>query len=117
MNRAQQFVNQGNLGRARQLLDRHRPGPGEEDLRGWEWRYLWQQCRGEALAVLAHSPGKTCTSVSFSSDGTRLAVGYWDGQIELWDVARRSLEKALQTNGSLARVAFSPRSKIGRAHV
>ncbi|MGO9914481.1 MAG: serine/threonine-protein kinase, partial [Isosphaeraceae bacterium] len=36
MNLAQQALKLNNLGRARRLLDRHRPQPGEEDLRGWE---------------------------------------------------------------------------------
>jgi regulator of protease activity HflC (stomatin/prohibitin superfamily) len=49
MNLAQQSIHQNNLGRARRLLDRHRPAPGGEDLRGWEWRYLWQQCRSSAF--------------------------------------------------------------------
>lgn len=31
--------------RARELLDRQRPTPGGADLRGWEWRWLWQQLR------------------------------------------------------------------------
>src|SRR5262249_173758 len=42
----------GNLGEARQfgpMLERLRlaqPGPGEEDLRGFEWLYLWRLGRG-----------------------------------------------------------------------
>jgi serine/threonine protein kinase len=36
MSLAQQSLKLNNLGRARRLLDRHRPKPGEEDLRGWE---------------------------------------------------------------------------------
>jgi eukaryotic-like serine/threonine-protein kinase len=31
----------GNLGFARDLLSMHRPAPGQKDLRGFEWRYLW----------------------------------------------------------------------------
>jgi hypothetical protein len=30
----------GNLGRVRELLDRHWPQPGEEEIRGWEWPSL-----------------------------------------------------------------------------
>ena len=112
MNLAQQSANHGNLGVVRRLLDRHRPTPGEEDLRGWEWRYLWQQCRSEAIAVLTRRPGEPGTSISFSPDGTQLAVGYQDGRVELWDVARRSLQKTLHTDGQRAQVAFSPRSNV-----
>src|SRR5437660_3287735 len=39
----------GNVERAQDLLEAHRPGPGEEDLRGFEWRYLWRLTRGDAL--------------------------------------------------------------------
>ena len=76
MNLAQQALKLNNLGRARRLLDRHRPQPGEEDLRGWEWRYLWQLTRSSALVTLTNRPTRGF-SVSFSPDGTRLAVGWW----------------------------------------
>jgi hypothetical protein len=33
-------VRTGNIGRARRILTEHRPGPGEEDLRNWEWFFL-----------------------------------------------------------------------------
>ena len=52
MNLAQQALGQNNLRRAQILLDRQRPRPGQRDLRGWEWRYLWQHCQSEALFTL-----------------------------------------------------------------
>jgi hypothetical protein len=67
MNLAQQALAVNNLGRARELLNRHRPAPGQTDLRGWEWRYLWQQCRSvpssplrepDAIASRAHQRGQ-----------------------------------------------------------
>ncbi len=109
MNLAQQSLKQNNLGRARRLLDRHRPQPGEEDLRGWEWRYLWQLTRGSALATLTHRP-MGGFDVSFSPDGSRLAVGWLDGPMDLWDVPGRRLIRALADREThLANhVAFSP---------
>src|SRR6185503_13876848 len=50
INVAFQALAENNLGRARDLLDRQRPKPGEEDLRGFEWRYLWQLCQSDELA-------------------------------------------------------------------
>lgn len=111
MSLAQQALRQNNLGRARQLLDRHRPGPEEQDLRGWEWRYLWQESQSEAHTLLLKRPTKRVLSISFSPDGSRLAVGYYDGQVELWDIARRMLIRELTpANGTPACVAYAPQS-------
>jgi eukaryotic-like serine/threonine-protein kinase len=116
MSLAQQSLALNNLGKARRLLDRHRPQPGEEDLRGWEWRYLWQETRSGALATLTRRPETRCISLAFSPDGTRLAVGWFDGRVDLWDVPARRLIRALVDrsrglSGRVAltgRVAFSP---------
>jgi WD40 repeat protein/serine/threonine protein kinase len=109
MNLAQQSLKVNNLGRARRLLDRHRPQPGEEDLRGWEWRYLWQLTRSSALATLTNRAMQGC-SVGFSPDGKRLAVGWIDGRVELRDVSGRRVIRALTDRQSWQRglVAFSP---------
>ena len=109
MNLAQQSLKLNNLGKARRLLNRHRPQLGEEDLRGWEWRYLWQLTRSSALATLTNRPVRGF-SVSFSPDGTRLAVGWYDGRVDLWDVPGRRWVRALTDRGypHAGRVAFSP---------
>jgi serine/threonine protein kinase/WD40 repeat protein len=109
VNLAQQALKLNNLGRARGLLDRHRPRPGEEDLRGWEWRYLWQLTRSSALVTLTNRPVRGF-SVSFSPDGTRLAVGWMDGCVDLWDVPGRRLLRAFTDRKDLspAHVTFSP---------
>jgi serine/threonine protein kinase/WD40 repeat protein len=109
MNLAQQALKLNNLGKARRLLDRHRPQPGEEDLRGWEWRYLWQLTRSSALVTLTNRPS-IGFSVSFSPDGSRLAVGWFEGRVDLWDVAGRRLVRALTDREypHVGRVAFSP---------
>jgi len=109
MNLAQQALKLNNLGKARRLLDRHRPQPGEEDLRGWEWRYLWQQTRSRALVTLTNRPTRG-SSVSFSRDGNRLAVGWFDGHVDLWDVPGRRWIRALTDSEQAqeGRVAFAP---------
>jgi serine/threonine protein kinase/WD40 repeat protein len=110
MNLAQQALKLNNVGKARRLLARHRPAPGEEDLRGWEWRYLWQLTRDSALVTLTNRPSHQGFSVSFSSDGKTLAVGWWDGRVELWDVPGRRWVRALTDHERphVGRVAFSP---------
>ena len=109
MNLAQQALKLNNLGKARRLLERHRPQSGEEDLRGWEWRYLWQLTRSSALVTLTNRPTRGF-SVSFSPDGTRLAVGWYDGRVDLWDVPGRRLVRALTDREYVhqGHVAFSP---------
>jgi eukaryotic-like serine/threonine-protein kinase len=119
MNLAQQSFKQNNLGRARSLLDRHRPQPGEEDLRGWEWRYLWQLTRSSALVTLTNKPTMGF-SVSFSPDGKHLAAGWAEGsgnpQVDLWDVPSRRLVRSWEDRGNPSpghpnyqgRAVFSP---------
>jgi WD40 repeat protein/serine/threonine protein kinase len=43
----------GNLVRARELLDRHRPKPGEADLRNFEWYYHDKQFHRDLLTIPA----------------------------------------------------------------
>jgi WD40 repeat protein len=100
---AQQALEAQDVGRVRQLLDRNRAQPGREDFRGWEWRYLWQQCLGHKSTILTRSRfsslmnhNYSVTSLSLSPDGHRLAVAFADGQAELWDLERRKLIKVLQ---------------------
>ncbi|MBU6400996.1 MAG: protein kinase, partial [Verrucomicrobia bacterium] len=88
LNLAQQALQANNLGRALDLLNRHRPGAGQPDLRGWEWQYLWQRCQSDATAVLGqHS--NSVKALAFAPDGRYLAAGDFDGLVKLWDCNRR----------------------------
>jgi WD40 repeat protein/serine/threonine protein kinase len=57
INLAHQAWLESNLGKARRLLLETTPGPGEEDLREWEWRYLWGLVRGDDAGELAKFNG------------------------------------------------------------
>ncbi|MBX3732908.1 MAG: protein kinase [Verrucomicrobiae bacterium] len=109
MNLIQRSLELNNLGRARRLLDRHRPEAGEVDLRGWEWRYLWQLTRNGSLTTLTNRPVRGF-SLSFSSDGSGLVAGWSDGRLELWNVVARSLVRVLADHQEafFARGVFSP---------
>ena len=108
MNVAAQALAGNNLGRALELLNRQRPGPGQKDLRGWEWRYLWQQTRGDALFTLCQKSTEI-NSLAVSPDGSCLAVGvrHRDGLL-VWDLRTRQELVRLAENEQNVRAAFSP---------
>src|SRR5665213_1980079 len=107
MNVAMQALKGSNLGRAQDLLNRQRPLPGQKDLRGWEWRYLWQQTRSDALFTLCQKSGEI-SSLAASSDGNWLAVGLAHrGGVSVWDLRnRRELVRLVEDDG-LVRCTFS----------
>jgi WD40 repeat protein/serine/threonine protein kinase len=81
MNLAQHAWNSAaGLAGARELLDQHRPGPRDEDLRGFEWHYLDRLCHTELRTF--RGQGHLASSAQLSHDGRRLAVGtiVWDLQ-------------------------------------
>jgi hypothetical protein len=114
MSLAQQALATNDLGRALRLLKAHRPTPGEVDLRDWEWRYLWQECRSDALGELCRYSNHVVSSVAYSPDGKALAVAgdrFDRGFIDIWDVPSRRRIKTIQLKeGHL--VAFSPRGDL-----
>jgi WD40 repeat protein len=108
MNLLAQALAEDNLGRAQELLDRQRPAPGQQDLRGWEWRYFWQFCQSDAAFVLCRRTN-SIVSVSFSRDGALLAAGTWEGEVTVWDLAKRRLVFRNQSPPEEAgRLAFAP---------
>ncbi|MDO8542086.1 MAG: protein kinase [Opitutaceae bacterium] len=112
MNLLQQALATDNLGRAQELLNRQRPQPGETELRGWEWRYLWQFCRSDALSVLAVKDRAIINSVAVSADGKWLAAGEMlPGKLSVWNLQTRE-EIPVPAGISAVRVAFSPREPL-----
>jgi WD40 repeat protein/serine/threonine protein kinase len=107
MNLAWHSLKDGNYGRAFRLLEQHRPRAGEPDLRGFEWRYLWQLCQGDAHIALPDQGGPV-ESVAFSPSGDLLAVGTRD-KVNIWNVRTRSLVTS-QAQGAFS-LAFLPDGK------
>src|SRR5262249_38278519 len=71
----------------KELLDRQRPGPGAEDLRGFEWYYLHRLAQAHRGGLPVKS--SPVRALACSSDGTILAVGSDNGEVTLWDPATR----------------------------
>jgi WD40 repeat protein/serine/threonine protein kinase len=92
----QQAWRDGNLGRLHELLEETRPGPGQLDLRGFEWHYL-RRLADDEPQTLRHST--QVRKVVFSPDGRFLAaagVGSrmdvksrkpLTGDVTVWDAA------------------------------
>ena len=112
MNVASQALARGDFGLARRTLETHRPERGTDDLRGFEWRYLWAKSRGDQLATWqAHDWIITC--VAFSPDGKRFASGAQDSKIKVWDTASLKLLATLATDrGAVWSVAFTPDNRL-----
>lgn len=84
INVASHRVREGNLRAAGESLARIASSPWQRDLRGWEWRYLMDRCRGQQMAVLR---GHTTfvASVAFAPTDSRLASIDEGGRLILWD--------------------------------
>lgn len=83
---AEQDWETANIGRMTELLSAHVPKPGEADLRGFEWYYLWRLCHSDPFTLKGHAG--FVYSVAFSPDGKRLATGSADQTVKLWEARR-----------------------------
>jgi eukaryotic-like serine/threonine-protein kinase len=111
MNVAMQALREGNLGRTLDLLGHQRPQPGESDMRGWEWRYLWGQTRSDALSILCEKT--EIESLAVSADGRWLAIGvvHNDG-LFVWNLQTRQEVAHLAAGKGYVRAAFSPTEPV-----
>jgi WD40 repeat protein/tRNA A-37 threonylcarbamoyl transferase component Bud32 len=91
---------------ARQILDRQRPGSGEDDLRGLEWNYLWRLCDGDL--VLRGHQGRV-RAMAYSHDGRVFATASDDHVVKIWDPSDwRELATLTGHERAVVDLAFSP---------
>jgi WD40 repeat protein/serine/threonine protein kinase len=92
----------GYLGEARQT----------NDLRGFEWRYLWGLSRPDELDIIP----APCTCARYSPDGQILAMATGfneNGMIRLWDTSTRKELRTFKAFASTCfRIAFSPDGRV-----
>src|SRR4029077_6672997 len=101
------------VGRLLSLLDLMRPPPGEPDLRGWEWRYLWQLAHEDRLTLRLREV--RFIDVAFSPDGKTLATLGRGSGIPFWVRHTGKPGPALgvwgrraNLGGGVSKLAFSP---------
>jgi WD40 repeat protein len=97
----------GQVSSALARLNRHVPRDGDEDLRGFAWRHLWQLCHNEDLRLTGHV-GPVFTA-EFSPDGKHTASVGSDGTLRLWNAATGARLAHVQAHrGDGNCVAYSP---------
>lgn len=113
INSLQRSLDMNNLGQAKVLLNRQRPAPGEPDLRGWEWRYLWQFCQSDAQKVIKGTAPAEVSSVSVSADGTWAAVGMIEsGRLTLHQLKTGETIQVPTPKGVRCTAVFSPTAPL-----
>ncbi|MBS0264621.1 MAG: protein kinase [Planctomycetes bacterium] len=70
--------------RALDFLETLRPGPGEDDLRGFDWHHLWHLLTRDRTHILAGHQGGS-VRVSVTPDGKTVATADGAGMVRLWD--------------------------------
>jgi eukaryotic-like serine/threonine-protein kinase len=110
MNLAYRSWETGNIARVLDLLESQRPRLDEDDLRTFEWYYLWRRCyHGRRLTLRGHAGN--VGSIAFSPDGKILVSGSNDGTAKVWDLATGRVCRTLPINSHVTSVAFSPDGK------
>jgi len=107
MNVAWRALKENNLGGVAWLLNAQRPRPGEQDLRNWEWRYLWQACRGEQLWTL-DSLGASVVGLGLLPDGRLVTGSMGRGAVRICDPERREVVRLSTNINNVSGLAVSP---------
>ena len=111
MNLVQRHLELSKTGEALELLNRYQPEGNNQDIRGWEWRYLRNDCRSDASFGLPSMPNQV-TRLSVSNDGRWLSGRAWGREEILIDVAARRIGSPPWLNKSDSRVLFAPRHPL-----
>jgi eukaryotic-like serine/threonine-protein kinase len=88
------FWNEGHIPQLWEQLNQERPRPDQEDLRGFEWHYLWGQ-GARVRGHRTHEAGNVVTAIGFSRDGRLyLSVGR-DHTLKLWETTTGQMRASM----------------------
>ncbi len=130
MSLAHRALQADEVGLALSLLNKHRPRLGvpasagvapkaaseqpdrlkaelRTDLRGWEWRYLWQLCQPDMSFSLRRDSAPV-GAVAISQDGRLLAVQTEGHKVTLWDLTTKRPMAELPELGWIMAMTLSP---------
>jgi WD40 repeat protein len=82
--RAREAVTEGDFRAAHAVLERCRPGRGEEDFRGWEWHYLWRKSHPELTSFDGQSD--QLLALQFAPNGREMWTLGDDAAIRRWQL-------------------------------
>jgi WD40 repeat protein/serine/threonine protein kinase len=109
MNLAQRAWEDADLPRVRELLRQQLPGPGEQDLRSFEWDYCSRLCDSDRPLLTLTTSGVIGNSkVSFSPDGKHLIALSGVNGMTVWDA---QTGQELPTGKLKGRMVLSPDGK------
>ncbi len=104
---AGQSYRKGDVAQTVELLSRQRPAPGQQDLRGLEWHYLWALTTHDTFAQ-AHAKSDVY-QVVLSPDGNRLAAVSMDHHLYLLDAQTLARQATIEVGPTEVNgVAWSP---------
>jgi WD40 repeat protein/tRNA A-37 threonylcarbamoyl transferase component Bud32 len=112
LNLAERAWEEVRLPRLLELLERHGPKRSyQDDLSGFEWRYLWRLTHPGFLTLTDSKEPFAC--LALASGGSRLATGGKDGTLTVWDPASGKRISALKGHQKAIRcLAISPNGQL-----
>jgi WD40 repeat protein len=107
INLAHQAWETGRTSRSLALLENLRPKFDQDDLRSFEWFYLWRLChRNHRMTLRGHD--YAAVTLAFTPDGQTLASGGLDRRVRLWDVRVGREVAKLSQHTAVWSLAYSP---------
>ena len=82
-----------------------------EDMRGFEWFYLWRESR-RAIEAERITKWISIESLAYSPDGKRLAYGTWSGQLCICDSLTRANQWSADAGDRVFSIEFFPNGRI-----